>query len=368
MYFSDLDDKSGGETIFTRGWPANEPEEDHIQLDKAIQDLRSSGQALALEEGSWEEELAAMCRSRLRVQSKAGRAILFYSLSPNGRLDPSSEHAGCPVLSGTKFAANLWVHTGPYVGVGAPKNPIYDANATARMMNKTLPEDYQPETDVPVKENTCYGKLLKAIDDQGIIPLLKNVSLVMHLNGDPEPCGKSDDDILDSIRNVLELAGLGDIDCPIDIGDKWIFEMMLTLLGQAQFYTSCTSKESHQRPGLGMFGYCDAGPGHTPILQDHRFLQPVAYEDGQYLPCHMHAQTGKRISTIRSLADFAAQATCGEDDCTDKRSELHLYAVPAGRHFMFAPSHVGQRIDLPHVRGADDNPVYLEVLSVEPRL
>jgi hypothetical protein len=48
---------------------------------------------------------------------------------------------------------------------------------------------------------------------------------------------------------------------------------------------------------------------------------------------------------------------------------LHLYAVPAGRVFMFAPSHIGEIIDLPHVTGGDpDKPVYLEVLSVSPRV
>jgi hypothetical protein len=49
--------------------------------------------------------------------------------------------------------------------------------------------------------------------------------------------------------------------------------------------------------------------------------------------------------------------------------ELHLYAVPAGRVFMFAPAHIGEIIHLPHVTGGDPKkPVYLEVLSVSPRV
>jgi hypothetical protein len=38
-----------------------------------------------------------------------GDAILFYSQHPSGLMDPMSQHGGCPVLDGTKWAANLWV-------------------------------------------------------------------------------------------------------------------------------------------------------------------------------------------------------------------------------------------------------------------
>jgi hypothetical protein len=48
------------------------------------------------------------CRTRFSVRPKALRAVLFYSQHPNGTLDPLSYHGGCPVLRGTKLAANLW--------------------------------------------------------------------------------------------------------------------------------------------------------------------------------------------------------------------------------------------------------------------
>ena len=35
---------------------------------------------------------------------------------PDGRTDPRSEHGGCPVLAGTKWAANVWVWNGPRYG------------------------------------------------------------------------------------------------------------------------------------------------------------------------------------------------------------------------------------------------------------
>merc|ERR1711862_1029919 len=42
-----------------------------------------------------------------------GKAVLFYSQYPNGTLDRTSIHGGCPVLDGTKWLANLWVWNGP---------------------------------------------------------------------------------------------------------------------------------------------------------------------------------------------------------------------------------------------------------------
>ena len=45
----------------------------------------------------------------LLVYPKKGSAVLFYSQNPYGELDPKSEHGGCPVYKGLKFAANLWV-------------------------------------------------------------------------------------------------------------------------------------------------------------------------------------------------------------------------------------------------------------------
>ncbi len=83
---------------------------------QAIEDLRASGDAATLKEGSWEEKMAAECRTRLAVRPRAGRAVLFYSQHPDGREDKESRHGGCPVLADgkAKWAANLcmcwWLH------------------------------------------------------------------------------------------------------------------------------------------------------------------------------------------------------------------------------------------------------------------
>jgi len=59
--------------------------------------------------GSWELEAVQKCFGRFSVKPRKARAILFYSLKPNGQGDPMSMHTGCPVLLGQKWAANLWV-------------------------------------------------------------------------------------------------------------------------------------------------------------------------------------------------------------------------------------------------------------------
>eukprot|EP00123_Amoebidium_parasiticum_P001597 comp12727_c0_seq1/m.7836 comp12727_c0_seq1/g.7836 ORF comp12727_c0_seq1/g.7836 comp12727_c0_seq1/m.7836 type:complete len:435 (-) comp12727_c0_seq1:431-1735(-) len=49
------------------------------------------------------------CKEGMMVKPVKGTAIIFYSLLPSGEVDVMSKHAGCPVIKGTKFAANKWI-------------------------------------------------------------------------------------------------------------------------------------------------------------------------------------------------------------------------------------------------------------------
>jgi prolyl 4-hydroxylase len=56
----------------------------------------------------------ANCATRgLSVPPKEGKVIVFYSLKPDGSGDRFSLHSACPVLEGTKWAANKWVWNSP---------------------------------------------------------------------------------------------------------------------------------------------------------------------------------------------------------------------------------------------------------------
>jgi hypothetical protein len=114
LYFTDLPENAGGETVFKNAHPPGTLENDRIPITRALADLRESGVGEGiLKTGSWEEEMTAYCRSRLAVKPSKGRAVLFYSQYPNGVQDRTVLHGGCPVLNGTKWAANLWVWSAP---------------------------------------------------------------------------------------------------------------------------------------------------------------------------------------------------------------------------------------------------------------
>jgi 2OG-Fe(II) oxygenase superfamily len=113
LYFNDLPDGAGGETLFSKVWPHNLPIDQRIQTKDMIRKLRESGEIDMLKPGSWEEEMVANCRTKLAIKPHATRAVLFYSQYPNGEQDPWSYHGGCPVTSNiSKYAANLWTWSG----------------------------------------------------------------------------------------------------------------------------------------------------------------------------------------------------------------------------------------------------------------
>ena len=109
LYFTTLEEGDGGETVFPRVYPPDVAEEDRISEADGLRMFRENSDTNnVLKKGTWEEKMTVLCRTRFSVRPKALRAVLFYSQFPNGTLDPLSYHGGCPVLRGTKLAANLW--------------------------------------------------------------------------------------------------------------------------------------------------------------------------------------------------------------------------------------------------------------------
>jgi len=130
MYYNDIPQDAGGETVFTKVWPPTQPESDHVEIDQAIQDFRQTPYSKQIKEGSWEERLSAQCMTKFAIKPRVQRTILFYSQHADGSLDTLSKHGGCPVLHGTKWASNLWVWSGPMNG---PHAPINHDNVEANM-------------------------------------------------------------------------------------------------------------------------------------------------------------------------------------------------------------------------------------------
>ncbi|ETV93663.1 hypothetical protein H310_12430 [Aphanomyces invadans] len=61
------------------------------------------------EKGSWEYRMVKQCYSKLASYPRKTASVLFYHQKGTGDMDVRAEHGGCPVLEGTKWAANLWV-------------------------------------------------------------------------------------------------------------------------------------------------------------------------------------------------------------------------------------------------------------------
>mmetsp|Transcript_5280 Transcript_5280/g.13286 ORF Transcript_5280/g.13286 Transcript_5280/m.13286 type:complete len:358 (-) Transcript_5280:471-1544(-) len=87
LYLSDVEE--GGETAF--------PDSDWI--DPAM----GSSQ-------TWSE----CAEDHVAIHPKKGDGLLFWSITPEGKIDPQSMHAGCPVIKGIKWTATKWIHARPF--------------------------------------------------------------------------------------------------------------------------------------------------------------------------------------------------------------------------------------------------------------
>ncbi|XP_019177432.1 PREDICTED: probable prolyl 4-hydroxylase 10 [Ipomoea nil] len=87
MYLSDVEE--GGETVFPS----------------------AKGNISAV---PWWNELSECGKGGLSVKPKMGDALLFWSMKPDGSLDPSSLHGGCPVIKGNKWSSTKWMRVREY--------------------------------------------------------------------------------------------------------------------------------------------------------------------------------------------------------------------------------------------------------------
>lgn len=225
--------------------------------------------------------------------------------------------------------------------------------------------------------DNCERRFKQLFGSQNGVVKLEAATFSIHRNGDPDPCDAagSGATFLDELRdNYVKLYE----NCPATL-DKYQVESLLTQTFQ-NLVSSCYSLEKDRTKYDGFLGFCDMGTKKTPILVDHDDLVPVTTSnDKKYLPCRFHTREGLRITSFDQLTMIDPELQqCNEENpdgavgtCTAQGQtsiEIHLYAVPAGRVFMFAPKYVGEIFHLPHVEGADTKPIYLEVLSLNPRL
>mmetsp|Transcript_45591 Transcript_45591/g.55332 ORF Transcript_45591/g.55332 Transcript_45591/m.55332 type:complete len:666 (+) Transcript_45591:50-2047(+) len=218
-----------------------------------------------------------------------------------------------------------------------------------------------------------------------------NLSFVIHRNGESEPCGSSSNtNSLNDLRRAMI-----NLEYPYNEENesKYLFDTFLTT-ALSHFILSpdeCPSVNNELKKMPSFPSFCDMGQERTTVQPDHHHLiplSPVAGEDGTNLPCHFHTREGLRITSLAQLAatakniknnmkgglcdDDGSTTAAGNDKdertCTAVANEIHLYAVPAGRLFLFAPTYVGETFDLSHVNGPLGLPVSLKVISLSPRV
>ena len=108
LYLSDVDD--GGETVFPlAAQPGREKMSRSEADDLTTAYLEQRGVSELFPLGSWQRSMVVDCRTQLALKPKNAEAVLFYNQGSDGQIDMYSKHGGCPVIEGSKWAANLWV-------------------------------------------------------------------------------------------------------------------------------------------------------------------------------------------------------------------------------------------------------------------
>jgi hypothetical protein len=105
--------------------------------------------------------------------------------------------------------------------------------------------------------------------------------------------------------------------------------------------------------------FCDAGVDKTPKLYDHKLLVPVPSTGT--LPCSFWTREGDRITNVEDLTRL-------EDYETGIWNGKQVYAVAAGRKFMYSAVRTGERFVLDHMNDVEGKTITLEVLSTEPKV
>jgi hypothetical protein len=209
------------------------------------------------------------------------------------------------------------------------------------------------------------------------------IQIVMHRNGEADPCGSVEFSLGgDSLLRRLALGNQRFL-------DKHHWDALLTDLVISELSknnsNACGSAEENRNAKIetaknetsntnnSTFAwFCDMGPNRTVVQEDHDKLVRVPHTET--LPCHFHTRQGRRITSLQTFLDEVTGVQSKESNTTttDKEQQqplqLHLYAVPAGRVFMFAASFVGETFTIHHVDNGVEHPIVLEVLSVQPRV
>lgn len=260
------------------------------------------------------------------------------------------------------------------------------------------------QTEVAVESNNQELITVRELDAFSPTTSLSGLTFAIHRNGEASPCGTSITDLESTIVSLLPEGvrkngkNNADILRSVTLPKHKVDQLLTAAFGQHLLSNSSCGPEAAPESVKGMerkdwgrgedytidgvdssfLTFCDMGEERTPILHDHEQLTPVLSENNvKTFPCHFHTREGLRITSLQQLIGLSNtvnnEADChvsanGDQTCQNSKL-MHLYAVPAGRIFMFAPAYVGEVFTLSHVQHPQNpEPVKLQVLSVSPRV
>ena len=241
-----------------------------------------------------------------------------------------------------------------------------------------------------VKENDpCERSVSDFVLQETVNGLDSSMMISLHRNGEVDACGSATV-AMKALDDAMRAFKGRSCPKPNQKLDKYIVESLLTeFFWQSMSDNQCESTDTKKNKDLeGFRGFCDMGRDRTvPQPDSVRLVEGPAGN----LPCRFFTREGVRISSMQQLAELliqrssmsidkggdASPSSCTNENSTDGDTSetcssndptLDLYAVPAGRVFMFAPKYVGEMFELPHVLDQSGSPLALEVLSLNPRV
>lgn len=190
------DSEKGGATMFPLG--RHTTAEERAAYNRThLHELRDTlVDGKVIKKNGMEYKLVDECVEKLHVPPRTGDAILFYSQEPNGKLDPSSKHAACPVLDGEKLGANLWIWNGP----------TWDRSLTEMPEGYELNEDDLEDDEDPRRKTMFENQCGESLDVFWVQP---GSGALIHLQTLPAGEKYNSDTYVDHIF-VLKLSSEGE--------------------------------------------------------------------------------------------------------------------------------------------------------------
>mgnify|MGYP003705955213 FL=1 len=115
MYLSTIELGNGGETIFPlveENMNLSENEVPYAASSNLKKTSCSRGISCDHSNFTFFKSMPHCCCSEsLKVRPIAGRSVVFFPRLSNGESDKRTWHGACPVVSGTKFTAQQWIHS-----------------------------------------------------------------------------------------------------------------------------------------------------------------------------------------------------------------------------------------------------------------